>query len=119
MPPLGPYGSFANLDATWLAVPRAFFQHLFEVPAEQRATETAALLPRGLRELYVIGVEKKEMDDMYAIVGKEVLGMEELEKSVCVPWFHFTLEEYAGKVHHRNVDYNRLPGCGFEIGNMR
>lgn len=77
------------------------------------------MLPRELKELYVIGVEEKEMADMYAIVGRDAIGdhMADLEKSVCVPWFHFTLEEYCGTVHHRNVDYKKTGG--FEIGNMR
>jgi hypothetical protein len=118
MPPIGPYGSFASLNAKWFAVPRAFFVHLFDLPVETRPAQAAALLPKGLRELYVIGVEEKEMADMYAIIGKDALGetMEELEISVCVPWFHFYLEEYAGRVHHRNVDYDKTGG--FEVSNM-
>ena len=119
MRPLGPYGSFASLDAEWLAVPKAFFNHLFELPAELRPAEAAALLPSGLKELYVIGVEEEEMGDMYAVVGKDAIGeaMNGLEKSVCVPWFHFSLEEHFGTVHHRNVDYDKTGR--FEFDNMR
>lgn len=118
MQALESYGSFANLGAMWLAVPKAFFDHLFELPVEQRANEAAALLPKGLRELFVLGVEEKEREGMEMIVGTGVLreaGLGKLETSVLVPWFHFSLYEVGGEIRHRKVDYEAKEGCGFEI----
>ena len=92
-------------------MPKAFCDDLAGIHVEQRAAEAAQLLPVGLKELYVLGVEDDEMDSVQAMVGVDVIPG--LEKSVSVPWFHFTLEEYCGTVHHRTVDYDRLGG--FEL----
>jgi hypothetical protein len=112
---VGTFGSFANLNAKRLMVPKAFFDHVLDIPSEQRATEAARLLPNGLKELYVLGVEDDEMADTQTMVGVDVIPG--LKKSVCVPWLHYTLEEYCGTVHHRSVDYDRLGG--FELKTMK
>lgn len=114
MRPLGPYGSFSALKATWLGVPKAFFDHLFDLPADQRPAEADRLLPAGLKELYVLGVEENEMADMNAMVGVDAIPR--LEKSVLVPWLHYVLEDRF-TMHLRQVDYDGFGG--FEIGNYR
>jgi hypothetical protein len=106
--PVGTFGSFAALNAKRLMVPKAFFDHVLDFPTAQRAAEAARLIPKGLKELYVLGVEDDEMAGVQAMVGVDVIPG--LEKSVCVPFLHFSLEEYFGTVHHRTVDYDRLGG---------
>jgi hypothetical protein len=112
---VGTYGSFSSLNAKRLAVPKAFFDHLLELPAEQRSFHAAELLPKGLKELYVLGVEDNEMEEMTAIVGTDALPG--LEKSVCVPWFHDSFYDHGGMRHVRHVDYDGI--AGFELKTSR
>lgn len=103
----GTFGSFAELNVKTLAVPKAYFDHLREFPAERRATYAAQLIPIGLKKLYVLGVEEDEVADVMSMIGTDVIPG--LEKSVCVPWKHETLEDHY-VIHVRHVDYDRVGG---------
>lgn len=122
MQALESFGSFDRLGVKWLAVPKAFFDHLFDLPVEQRVENAVSLLPKGLRELSVLGIEEEERVEMEKVVGLVVLreaGLGQLERSLLVPWFHFSLYEHFGEVRHRNVDYEAVEGYGFEIERMK
>ena len=112
---VGTYGSFASLNAKRLAVPKAFFDHLLELPAEQRPSYVTELLPKRLKELYVLGVEDDEMEETTAMVGTDALPG--LEKSVCVPWFHDSFYDHGGMMHVRHVDYDRIGGFVLKTSN--
>ena len=107
------FGSFADLNLKRFAIQKAFFDHLLVLPEAGRPAQlaAAALLPKGLKELHVLGVEDEDMSAIMALVGTHV--QPGLKKSACVPFHHYSFYDHGGMRHHKSIDYNRVGG--FEL----
>ena len=91
------FGSFASFEARILVVP-AF---MFDIGDPQSMD---GKLPSSLEKLYLLGVEVGEAGPYVRF--RETTSSPKLKKVVCVPWFHYDIEEWFGRVSHKCVDYD-------------
>lgn len=114
-PPFGSFVSMTNLRT--LAVPRYAF------PLENcSVADIVNILPSTLQKLYVLGVghEKSEEEraasdafvDTCCQAKRHLPGLKEV---YTVKWYHFSIHEYGGPVHHACVDYKAKAARGLSL----